>query len=600
MKVAGLFSEGSSLLLWNRVSLIVCGFLVSFSLFAQVDSDVLLSLPFDGNFVDVANTPNSFSEYGVITYGEDRHGNSNSAASFTGSQFLDVTSESNFHNLPAYTVSFFCKPTEESGAHVIINKVTPGRDYVIEYTNGKFNNNHTESGVSGLKFVGSPSVSVVDVWYHVAYVFDGVEVKFYVDGVLVNSRVVQGAPGGTGGNMSIGAFNSSNSLPYKGLLDDLIIRGRALTEQEIQDEMLSGGEPCEGDVTINHTSSKCQGESMSFWNSGYGFTIYKWYVNGVLAGTDPNFTHVMDQPFEIKLVGENSMCSLDDTKQINVILTDFDLIGVLDVCKGSDGNAYTIEPANNESVYNWSFEGAPSSITPSTGPAVSIEFGNYISAGEKIVVQYTSQEGCSGTKRFDVELATDCSEGLDYPEIVGPEFVCNDGELFHFEIVGDIAVSNTYSNGASITRAGTDMEVTFPQWGAPFTITAQGMFAGEQVAINKTVQVDCERSFLSSVVFGTPSENPSASYYPEKNNAVFFEFKDSHHPDLETLDFKVFNFRRQELTTQVELSKVGINLYKLNVLGLQLDNSNELFNYYTLEVFDTAGNKFQMRFRIQD
>lgn len=216
------------------ISLCFCDIVVS-----QIDDDILLYMPFDGDYLDYSNNPNAFEEYGTITYGADRHGTPNRASFFSGSDYLDVTTDTVFNELAAYTISFYCRPIRVTGANVMICKVTPGRDFVIEYTEGKFNNNHMESGAGGIIGVSSPTPSDVNEWYHIIYSYDGTTIKFYINGELVKSRTVVGEPSGTGGNMSIGAFNSSNWLTYQGYLDDLIIRNRALTEVEIEEQTWS-------------------------------------------------------------------------------------------------------------------------------------------------------------------------------------------------------------------------------------------------------------------------------------------------------------------------------------------------------------------------
>ena len=211
--------------------------MTSLGLNAQ-SSDELLDITFDGNFNDQSSVANTIIERKNsgstgISYVTDRFGNPNNAAYFSGSHYLDVTSESNFDNLPAYSISFFAKADNiTSTEQVIIAKVTSGRDFVVEYDrNGRFRANHMESG-TGLLFVVDPTISSTNAWHHVAYTYDGATFSIYVDGTLAASRPVISTPNGAGNNMTIGAFDTGY-LHFTGCLDNMKVFDRALTATEV-------------------------------------------------------------------------------------------------------------------------------------------------------------------------------------------------------------------------------------------------------------------------------------------------------------------------------------------------------------------------------
>ena len=76
-------------------------------------------------------------------------------------------------------------------------------------------------------------------WHHVAYTYDGIEVKVYVDGVLDFTRPETRINTGVAGDRQItigseGASDGSLTFrPYSGAMDDLKIFNRALTAGEI-------------------------------------------------------------------------------------------------------------------------------------------------------------------------------------------------------------------------------------------------------------------------------------------------------------------------------------------------------------------------------
>jgi len=76
-------------------------------------------------------------------------------------------------------------------------------------------------------------------WHHVAYTYDGIEVKVYIDGVLDFTRPETRINTGVAGDRQItigseGASDGSLTFrPYSGAMDDLKIFNRALTAEEI-------------------------------------------------------------------------------------------------------------------------------------------------------------------------------------------------------------------------------------------------------------------------------------------------------------------------------------------------------------------------------
>jgi glucose/arabinose dehydrogenase len=85
-------------------------------------------------------------------------------------------------------------------------------------------------------YVSGSTASPVGVWTHVALTYDGATLKLYVNGVLANSQARTGTiqsgtnPLWIGGNSPYGEY-------FQGLIDELRIYNRALTQAEIQADM---------------------------------------------------------------------------------------------------------------------------------------------------------------------------------------------------------------------------------------------------------------------------------------------------------------------------------------------------------------------------
>lgn len=98
----------------------------------------------------------------------------------------------------------------------------------------------------GTDATASPAVAKepvkLDKWYNIVGVFDGSEVKVYVDGEEADSvkhagKIVAGV-----GLISIGDNNEGIAPDYRfvGIIDEVAVYNRALSQGEIKQKMMSG------------------------------------------------------------------------------------------------------------------------------------------------------------------------------------------------------------------------------------------------------------------------------------------------------------------------------------------------------------------------
>lgn len=71
----------------------------------------------------------------------------------------------------------------------------------------------------------------LDTWYHIAFTFDGVNSRFYIDGALNNSATVSGALSRVGNDLYIGGGHGMNTFP--GYIDEFGYYSRELTAVEV-------------------------------------------------------------------------------------------------------------------------------------------------------------------------------------------------------------------------------------------------------------------------------------------------------------------------------------------------------------------------------
>jgi len=76
----------------------------------------------------------------------------------------------------------------------------------------------------------------VNAWTHLAFTYDGVTEKFYVNGALAASRAQTGAIAAANGVLHIGG-DSVWGEHFQGLIDEVRIYNRALSATEIQSDM---------------------------------------------------------------------------------------------------------------------------------------------------------------------------------------------------------------------------------------------------------------------------------------------------------------------------------------------------------------------------
>ncbi|MCP4263433.1 MAG: LamG domain-containing protein [Planctomycetes bacterium] len=124
-----------------------------------------------------------------------------------------------------------------------------------------------------LRHLWVSDVLMEGLWHHVAGTWDGVTQRLYIDGVEIASQV----PGGVLGNTSNVDMCSEGDESFNGMLDDVRIYNRALTQNEIQ--VITQGEefqyasnpyPADGDVLADTNVTLS-------WEPGFGAILHYFY-----------------------------------------------------------------------------------------------------------------------------------------------------------------------------------------------------------------------------------------------------------------------------------------------------------------------------------
>jgi len=228
--------------------------LLPFAAFAQLNNGLVAHWPFSGNAGDSSgNTYNGTPLF--ISYGQGENGVNTTAASFNGtSSHINVAYQAGL-NLTQYTICAIVKPTGyytgQCQGNVIVqrsNETLKGY-YGILFSDNPYNDCFT---TDTSKFVFYPSATaanpaalqytpniVSNNWYRLVATCNNDTIKFYVNGQFKYSYITNNPTGTSTEGLTIGALyqqTAGGSFPYwfKGLMDDIRIYNRVLTNKEIK------------------------------------------------------------------------------------------------------------------------------------------------------------------------------------------------------------------------------------------------------------------------------------------------------------------------------------------------------------------------------
>jgi hypothetical protein len=196
--------------------------------------------PFNGNANDESGYKNHGTLYGPVS-SPDRFGNVNSAYLFDGEDdFIKIEESPSLMLSTGLSVCAWVKCFKESEIERIVSKWGYGDHYNCSF-NISFLNGSSLFEVSPDNIptqVNSGPVTT-DVWYFLIGTFDGSNIRLYVNGELkgtnsFTSTLCQGLP------LFIGCENGT-WLPFNGIIDDVRIYKRALSEAEILKLFHEGG-----------------------------------------------------------------------------------------------------------------------------------------------------------------------------------------------------------------------------------------------------------------------------------------------------------------------------------------------------------------------
>ena len=168
----------------------------------------------------------------------------------------------------ALTLSMWINPQPlASGDSVVIGKFwnttqsSPYYQYGLELGGGNRTDFYVGTTSGPLAALGGTTLPF-NQWSYLAITFDGAQVKTYVNGALVNTQALSATITARGNPMNIGA-DASPAQFNKGMLDDLRIYSRVLTQAQVQADMTTpvGGTIAGLTASLNRLpGQRCTGE----------------------------------------------------------------------------------------------------------------------------------------------------------------------------------------------------------------------------------------------------------------------------------------------------------------------------------------------------
>ncbi|MEM9596180.1 MAG: LamG-like jellyroll fold domain-containing protein [Acidobacteriota bacterium] len=189
--------------------------------------DYLARWTFDGDFLDVSGNAHHGTGFGGVGFGAGVEG---SALAADGQDDeVRVSAHPDLDNLFALTVSAWIRAPQEPRWRSIVDKRDAGADGFDLFLDSV---GHAFLRVDNTTLTGLADLDDGE-WHHVAGVWDGVELRLYVDGVL--DRVGGGGSGvvDTTADLRIGGHFAGGPFGFAGGLDDVRLYDRALDASEI-------------------------------------------------------------------------------------------------------------------------------------------------------------------------------------------------------------------------------------------------------------------------------------------------------------------------------------------------------------------------------
>jgi hypothetical protein len=170
-----------------------------------------------------------------------------SALSFNGTNsWVTVADAASLDLTTGMTLEAWVKPTALSSWRTVVMKETAGDLAYVLYAYDNAPRPAVYINVSGQVSTSGGTAPALNAWTHLAATYDGASLRLFTNGVLVSNTAKTGAMATSANPLRIGG-NGVWGEYYSGLIDEVRVYNRALSQAEIQTDMAtpigSGGPP---------------------------------------------------------------------------------------------------------------------------------------------------------------------------------------------------------------------------------------------------------------------------------------------------------------------------------------------------------------------
>jgi len=228
--------------------------LIFYSFYGLASAQVNLSqgliayYPFNGSANDASGNGNNGIAQNSMQLTDDRFGNVNSAYSFDGiDDYITVPNSSSLNPLTGLSVALYFNASQNT-LQTLIGKISYaggiGTQFQVGmgfslYSGVYFGVNPPNTGCSGQITVNSSYVNNQNIslnqWHCLVSTFENGVQKLYIDGILIQTKNTGFTTLNQCNNsdIRIGSWWSGDPQLFKGIIDDIRIYNRALTEDEV-------------------------------------------------------------------------------------------------------------------------------------------------------------------------------------------------------------------------------------------------------------------------------------------------------------------------------------------------------------------------------
>ncbi len=207
------------------------------------------------------------------------------ALEFNGSTFVDCGNKASLNIRGQITMSFWFKV---AGFTNTWESFLAKGDGAYRSARSGGTGNATHMGISGSNYFDAVTVVTDNQWHHWAGIYDGTTAKIYLDGKL-DATAIYGAPIGDSSayNLYIGENQQATGRLLHGLMDDVRIYDRALTEEQLLDLINNGTSPSWNKAEKPNPADGATGVAMPLfsWTKGDNTSSHNVYI-----GTTPELT----------------------------------------------------------------------------------------------------------------------------------------------------------------------------------------------------------------------------------------------------------------------------------------------------------------------